>query len=55
MDDGYESPEFDLPFIESISDEEPSQRPSKRVKGHNRVDDGLEAQEELALRMLRGT
>lgn len=59
-DDGYVSPEFDLPPASS-EDEEEAPPPSKRSK-HYKVSPAspredistLEDEEELALRMLRG-
>ncbi|CAA7266168.1 unnamed protein product [Cyclocybe aegerita] len=62
-DDGYVSPEFDLPDLPSGEDEDTPPHPSKRAKfGHPQsskdrkhgidIDTGLEDEEELALRLL---
>lgn len=58
-DDGYVSPEFDLP---SDSEDEPHPPPSKRVKSSGdgnrnkkRSGDSLEDYEQMALKMLRGS
>jgi ATP-dependent RNA helicase DDX10/DBP4 len=49
-DDGYISPEFDLPLDEDDEDETP--RPPKRAKSSKAA---LAEEEELALQLLRGT
>lgn len=49
-DDGYVSPEFDLP---SSSDEEDAPPPTKRAKGSKGTKSALAEEEELALQLLR--
>lgn len=53
-DDGYESPEFDLPSENEHSDGPPAAKRSKPSKvSSNDVEPTLEDEEELALRLLR--
>ncbi|KAF8584632.1 DEAD-domain-containing protein [Ramaria rubella] len=55
-DDGYESPDFDLPSNDTeLSENEPASHPVKRAKNYHPTKNTLELEEELALRMLRGT
>ena len=50
-DDGYVSPDFDLP---SASDDEDDIPPPKRAKGAKGPTSALAEDEELALQLLRG-
>jgi hypothetical protein len=54
--DGCESPEFDLPLVDDLSEGEADSmsRPSKRAKRGTNERDTLDEEEALAIRMLRG-
>jgi len=56
-DDGYISPEFDLPDVGSSEDEEEPPPPSKRSRtvASQSERNTLEDDEELALQLLRGS
>lgn len=56
-DDGYVSPEFDIPDVDSDEDEDGAPPPPKRARANTvraKATHSVEDDEELALQLLRG-